>query len=601
MNSIPQRIKQLREQMEAYQIDAYLIASDDFHGSEYVSDYFKCREYFSGFTGSAGTLLVLRDWAGLWTDGRYFLQAGQQLENTGITLMKMGEEQVPTIRSYLKQHLAKHSCVGYDGRTMRVETIRRLKEELKALEIRYVETKDLVGTLWENRPPFPQTPVWELPEKFAGQSRKEKLKIVREKLRENKADAVLLASLDDIAWLYNLRGGDIAYNPVFLSYSIVFQDEAVLYRNQDTIEEALRERLSKDGVRIAPYGQVYSDVKKLDNIRLLVDESTVNLALCNAVSERAVKVSGVSPTVLLKAIKNPVERENVKKAHILDGVAVTKLLYWLKTEALQERANVTELDVCRKLEAFRSEGEHYLGQSFAPIVAAGAHGAIVHYEPTAQTNQALEPNQFVLMDTGGQYLYGTTDITRTAVIGQASEQEKIHYTAVLKGHIRLAAARFKYGYSGVNLDILARSPLWEMGLDYNHGTGHGVGYLLNVHEGPQGVRQKEAGGKTGAVLEEGMLISDEPGLYLEGAYGIRIENMLLCTKAEKTACGQFMKFETLTMVPYEREAIVPEMLTKSELDWLDSYHRNVYETLAPYLDGAQREWLKKQTAAIQPE
>lgn len=589
------RLQRLREQMQRYGIDAYLIVSDDFHASEYVGDHFKCREYVSGFDGSAGTLVVTMQEAGLWTDGRYFIQAKEQLEGTGIDLQRMGEKGVPTIGDYLQMKLRKGQCIGYDGRTVRAGYMRALKEELRRLELKYEESIDLVELIWEDRPALPQKPVWILEERYAGMPRADKLKKVREALVESGADGLLLASLDDIAWLYNIRGNDIAYNPVALAYALIEEKRAVLYISGQAVGEEVRRELAADRIELRPYMDVYGDVAGIrKGYRLQLDENTVNVALRAAVPVGVTVINQPNPTTAWKAVKNPVEMEHVREAHRKDGVAVTKLIYWLKKRS----GTVTELEVCEKLEELRKAGADYLEQSFAPIAASGAHGAIVHYEPTPETDIPLVENSFLLLDTGGQYLQGTTDITRTIVIGEVNEEQKLHYTAVLRGNLNLAGVQFKYGCTGANLDYLARSPLWELGLDYNHGTGHGVGYLLNVHEGPNAFRLKEAGGKIGTVFEEGMVTSDEPGVYLEGSYGIRLENLLLCRRGKKTEYGQFMEFETLTLVPFDREAIVPELLSDRERTLLNSYHVRVYRELAPALNEEERAWLLSQTAEI---
>lgn len=596
------RLRALREQMQRYGIDAYLIVSDDFHASEYVGDYFKCREYVSGFDGSAGTLVVTAQEASLWTDGRYFIQAKEQLAQTGITLRKIGERGVPTIADYLKTTLRQGQCLGYDGRTVRAGYARVLKEQLKTLKLKYEEALDLVDFIWENRPALPAEPIWLLEECYAGKSRADKLKELRETLAEEGADCFLLASLDDIAWLYNIRGNDIAYNPVALAYTLVYAERAVLYVNRQAVNEETAQALAADGIELGAYLDVYRDVANLKKgCRIRMDEDTVNVALREAVPAGVTVINKTNPTTLAKAVKNPVEMAHVREAHKKDGVAVTRLIYWLKQtqhSAAFSEGKITELTVCEKLEELRREGEGYLEQSFAPISASGAHGAIVHYEPTQTTDIPLVNNNFLLLDTGGQYLQGTTDITRTIAVGEVSDEQKLHYTAVLRGNLNLAAAQFKHGCTGANFDYLARAPLWELGLDYNHGTGHGVGYLLNVHEGPNAFRLKEAEDKVGTVFEEGMITSDEPGLYLEGSYGIRLENLLLCKKSRKTEYGQFMEFETLTLVPFDRDAILPELLSERERALLNSYHARVYEELSSYLNEEERAWLASQTAEI---
>ena len=596
------RLSALRRLMADKGIDAYLIVSDDDHASEYVGDYFKCREFLSGFDGSAGSLVITQTEAGLWTDGRYFLQAREQLGGTGITLQKMGEPDVPAIPAYLASVLQDGQCLGYDGRTIRAGYAAEIEAALAGKQIRYVQTEDLVGQIWKDRPPFPEHPVWILPDSYVGRSRAEKLAMVRKQMEQAGAERYLLASLDDIAWLYNIRGNDIAYNPVVLSYTIIEQEQAILYGTLSAFSDEVRKQLEADSILLRPYLQVYEDLKILPaESSVMLDPSTSNVALLSCIPEGVKVIRQTNPTTLFKAVKTPEEMENERKAHVQDGVAVTKLIYWLKqmqdSQELKE-GKITEQVVRKKLEALRKEREGYLDQSFAPIIAAGAHGAIVHYEPTEATDIPLVEHSFVLMDTGGQYWQGTTDITRTVSIGTLTDTQKAHYTAVLRGNLNLGAARFKHGCTGMNLDVLARTPLWELGLDYNHGTGHGVGYLLNVHEDPNAIRFKEAGGKAGAVLEEGMITSNEPGLYLEGQYGIRVENLVLCKKAEQTEYGQFMEFETLTVVPHDRAAILPEQMSKRELALLNAYHKTVYETISPYLTEEERKWLKEETREI---
>lgn len=594
------RVAALREKMRENGVDAYLVLTDDFHASEYVDRYFKCRKWLSGFRGSAGTLVITLDEAGLWTDGRYFLAAADQLRGTGIELRKMGEPGVPTIPEYLKNTLADGGCLGYDGRTVTDAYARTLKTALAGKNIRYAETLDLVGELWRDRPDFPAHPIWELDEAYAGQSRADKLRFLREKMAALGADWHLLSSLDDVAWLYNLRGGDVAYSPVFYSYTLLSADHAILYAAPEAVSEELRARLEADGVTLRPYLQVYEDLKALPaGQQLLLSRARTNVALIGAVADGVKLIDKPNPSTLAKAEKNPVEMENERQAHIQDGVAVTRMVRWLREQEKAgafERGEITELDVSEKLLGYRKERPGFVDQSFSPIVASGEHGAIVHYEATEESNIPVRLNSFLLVDTGGHYLQGSTDITRTVAIGELTEEQKRHYTAVLRGHLDVAAACFKHGCTGVNLDILARMPLWELGLDYNHGTGHGVGYLLNVHEGPQGLRLKDLGG--GTPFEEGMLTSDEPGLYLAGQYGIRIENLMLCVKGQETEMGQFMGFEMVTMVPYERRAILPEMLTERELHQLNDYHAKVCRLLSPWLTEEERAWLEEETAPI---
>ncbi len=591
------RVKALREEMQRHGIDACLILTDDFHASEYVGDYFKCREYISGFDGSAGTLAVTAQEACLWTDGRYFLQAADQLQDTGICLMKMGEPGVPTVDLWLKNKLENGQCLGYDGRTVGSARARALKQTLGRERIRFREDVDLAGMIWKDRPALPERPIWLLDAAYTGQERSAKLDLVRENLKKEGADWQVLASLDDIGWLFNIRGGDIDYNPVPLAYALIGTDSAILYAAPSAAGDQVRQALEADGVQLRPYLQIYEDLKTLEGQRVVLDRETCNVALLSSLPESAAILERPNCTTAAKACKNPVEMENERKAHIKDGVAVTKLLYWLDQEEQRDRIRkglLTELDVSEKLLSFRKEQADFIEQSFAPIIAAGPHGAIVHYEPTPETNIPVKDNSFLLMDSGGHYLQGTTDITRTAVIGTVTEEMKKHYTAVLRGHLNLAGAVFRYGTGGLQLDYLARAPLWELGLDFNHGTGHGVGYLMNVHEGPQRISNKA----NMVPMEEGMLTSDEPGLYLTDRYGIRIENLMLCREAFRTEMGRFMKFEMVTLVPYDRRAIDPSLMTLEEKALLNDYHEKVYRQISPFLTFEECSWLRECTKPL---
>lgn len=582
----------LREKMKEQGIDAYLIVSDDYHMSEYVGAYFKCREYISGFTGSAGSLVITQQQAGLWTDGRYYIQAEQELEGSGITLYRSGESGVPTMLEFLKEHLCEHQVLGFDGKTVSIRMAQRYRTELEDKGITVRTDMDLVGAIWEERPKLPAQPAWLLEECYAGVSREEKIQKLREQMKASEADYFLISSLDEIAWLLNVRGNDIAYNPVVLSYLLITPDKVNWYVSQAAVSALERVQLQQISVVCKNYMDIYQDLKELaPGTKILLDEARTNYALYESIAAEVCICRKTSPIELSKAIKNEVETENEKKAHRKDGVALTRLIYWLKH--IEDKRTITELDVCRKLEELRREGTHYLGQSFAPIAAYGAHGAIVHYEPDEKSNIPLDNKGFLLLDTGGHYLEGTTDVTRTIALGELTDEQKSHYTAVLRGNLNLAAAVFKHGCTGVNLDYLAREPLWQMGLDYNHGTGHGVGYLLNVHEGPNAIRHREADGR-GAVLEEGMITSDEPGLYLEGKYGIRLENLLLCRKERQTSYGSFMGFETLTLVPFDMDAVCFTELSEKERQLLKDYQQKVYDEIADYLMPEERIWLFEQ-------
>lgn len=595
--TIKQKLNALRILMKEKKIDAYLVPTDDFHGSEYVGDYFKCRKYITGFTGSAGTAIITQDMAGLWTDGRYFIQAADQLRDTTIELFKSGEPGVPTMHQFLNDKLEEGMCLGFDGRTVSAREAEELQELLQEKHITFSVNDDLIGEIWEDRPALSCEPVMELDIRWTGKSRADKIAEIREQMKAKEADTFILTSLDDIAWLLNIRGNDIHCCPVVLSYLVMMENELRLYANAAAFSEEIRSNLEADGVKIYPYDDVYSYVQSISSDKkVLLSRANVNSRLVSNIPSEVTILDEPNLTLLPKAVKNETEMENERIAHIKDGVAVTKFIHWLKKNVT--RTTITELSTAEKLYQFRSEQEHFLGESFDPIIAYGTHAAIVHYSATEATDIPLEARGMVLADTGGHYLEGTTDITRTIVLGPVTAKEKKFFTAVLRGNLNLAAAKFKYGCTGLNLDYLARGPLWELGEDYNHGTGHGVGYLLNVHEGPNSFRWKNLPGNPAPVLEEGMITSDEPGYYLENEFGIRHENLVLCKKAEKTSFGQFMCFEPLTMVPFDLEGINPEEMTERERKLLNDYHQKVYTTISPYLDEEEKEWLKQATREI---
>ena len=589
---------ELRSAMAGAGIDAYVIPTDDFHGAEYVGDYFKCRHYVSGFTGSAGTLVVTENWAGLWTDGRYFLQGAQQLAGTGIELCKMGEPGVPTVREWLAAHLHAGQVLGFDGRTMMLETGRGLEQAMTDRGVKLVYDRDLVGEIWKDRPALPTAPAWELDTAYAGRTRKDKLAGLRQDVEKAGADCYILTSLDDLAWLLNIRGDDVESCPVVLGFLILDAAGIRLYTDEAKFSPELRGALEADGITFRPYLEAFAAVKELPaGSRVLIDPTKASYAIVKSIPAAVHILEGANPTEYPKAVKTQAEQENERLAHIKDGVALTRFMKWLKEHVGREP--ITEISAARKLEQLRAEQEHYLEPSFAPIFGYGPHGAIVHYSATEESDAALKPEGFVLSDTGGHYLEGSTDVTRTFVLGPLTQEMKHHYTLVLRGHLNLAAAKFKAGCSGANLDYIARKPLWDEGLDYNHGTGHGVGYLLGVHEGPQNIRYRSASGHgADTPLEPGMITSDEPGLYLEGKYGIRLENLLLCVEKEKNEYGTFLGFEALTMCPFELEAILPEEMTAQEKELLNAYHQKVFQTLSPYFTEEEKSWLREATRAI---
>ncbi len=611
-NVIAQRLSALRAKMKENKIDAYLVLTDDFHASEYVGDYFKCRTYLSGFTGSAGTLVVTMDMAGLWVDGRYFLQASSQLEGTGIDMYRMAVEGVPTVEDFLVDTLKAGQCLGFDGRTVNMAMADELNQRLQAkgAHIRY--DKDLVDMIWADRPALPAEPVTELSVEWTGKSRADKLSDIRGAMAQEGADCCLLTALDDIAWTLNIRGNDVAYNPVVLSYLAVLKERYLLFINEKVLSDEIRASLEADGGVILGYDQIYAWLRRLSPDRtIMLDGRTTNYALKASIPEGVKIVNKMSPVRLAKAAKNEVEMRRLREANLKDSAALTRFMYWLKqrVKAAQDSGAdtltddngevLTEMSASDKLDEFRKEMGGYYGPSFNTISGFGEHGAIIHYGATPETNCPLKLNELYLVDSGGQYEEGTTDVTRTFVLGEVDEERKSNFTRVLRGTLNLADARFVHGVRGVNLDAICREPLWEVGLDYNHGTGHGVGYMLNCHEGPNGFRWKVVPERMdSAVFEEGMLTSDEPGLYLEGKYGIRHENLLLCRKGEKTEYGQFMYFETVTFVPFDLGGIDPDGLSSSEKKLLNDYHAQVYEKVAPFLPEEEKVWLAEVTQPI---
>lgn len=581
-------ITELRRAMKSRGIFAYIVTTDDFHGSEYVGAHFKLREYLSGFTGSAGTLVVTEDEAALWTDGRYFIQAAAELSGSGIELMKQGEPETPSIERYLRGKMPESSVMGFDGRAVNAAFARRLENVLSEKNITLKTDEDLGGGIWADRPPLSKQPVFVIPESVCGMSRAEKLSLIREKMHAEKADCLALSALDEIAWTLNLRGGDVDYNPVFLSFLLIFEDKAQLFAERSIFDENIAEALQKDGIEILPYDDIYSVLSALD-CAVWADPNAVNFRFLSSL-KNAKNITKVSPVVMMKSCKNAAEIAAEKSAHIKDGVAVTRFMKWLKTAV--KSATITEISAAEKLEEFRRIGEGYLGQSFEPIMAYGEHGAIVHYSATEQTNAVLEPRGLLLSDTGGHYLDGTTDITRTFVLGELTDEEKRAFTLALAAHLELLGAVFPKGARGSTLDGIARKPLWDNGLDFNHGTGHGVGFLLNVHEGPQRISWRAA---NDAPLAEGMITSDEPGLYFEGKFGIRHESLVLCEEAEFEG---FLKFSPLTCVPFDPEGIDKQYLTSAQITRFNEYQMWVRETLSPLLSGEERGWLAEITKPI---
>ena len=582
--------------MEQQNIDCYIIPTDDYHHSEYVGDYFKFREYMTGFSGSAGTAVFTREKAGLWTDGRYFIQAEAQLKGSGITLYKSGEPEVPTIEEFLKKELEEGAVLGFDGRTVSYaqgEKYRQIAEgEGASIEFRL----DLAPDTWTGRPEMSTEPAFLLEDEYSGENIESKLKRIREKMKENGCNAHILSSLDDIAWLFNIRGNDIAYCPLVLSYAIVYNNSVELFANSQKFSEEIVNLFAENQIQIYPYEDIYRVVSEMTSEdKVLLDSKIMNYRLYQAISKDTVIVDKQNPEILMKSVKNETQAENLRKAHLKDAVAHTKFMYWLKNNI--GRVEITELSASARLEGLRAEQEHFLGPSFGPISAYGEHGAIVHYSADEKSNVPLKEGKLFMTDTGGHYLEGSTDITRTVALGEVGNIEKEHFTLVARAMLRLANTVFLYGCSGANLDCIAREVFWKEGLNFNHGTGHGVGYLLNIHEGPINFRWKE-GERPAPALEENMVITDEPGIYIEGSHGIRLENELLVRKTVKNEYGQFMNFEILTYVPIDLDAILPEKMNTEEKEMLNHYHKQVYEKVSPYLSEEERIWLKEYTRAV---
>ena len=597
MNPVVKRLKDLRELMEQRGIDIYVVPTSDFHESEYVGEYFKARKFITGFTGSAGTAVITKTQAGLWTDGRYFVQAKNQLKDSTVTLFPMGEENVPTVAEFVKENLPPKGCIGFDGRVVNGKAGEEYKNIADEKKGRLYVEEDLVDLIWEERPPMSKKPFFILEEKYSGKSTKEKLQEVRGEMEKEKADIHILTSLYDIAWLLNVRGGDIDYVPVVLSYLVLSKEECVWFLQQEILTEEQKSYLKDNGIVTKEYEEIYSYVPEIPgDKKALLHKSEVNYRIVNALKDTVEIIDKENPTELMKSVKNKTEAENTIKAHVKDGVAFTKFMYWLKNSIGKEE--ITEISASDVLENFRRQQENFLDLSFDTISAYGANAAMMHYSATEETNALLKPEGFLLVDSGGHYLEGTTDITRTMALGPITEEMRLHFTTVLCSNLNLASARFLHGCTGRNLDILSRGPLWKLGIDYKCGTGHGVGHILNVHEGPNSFRWQKREGVPEAVLEEGMITTDEPGVYIEGAYGIRTENELLCNKGVKNEYGQFMEFETITYAPIDLDAIDPNLMTEEQRAVLNEYHKKVYEVLSPYMTQEENKWLKEYTRAV---
>ncbi len=583
--------------MKEKNIDLYIILTCDYHDSEYVGDYFGFRKYISGFTGSAGTLIVTQKEGYLFTDGRYFIQAEHQLKDSGIHLMKMGEKGVPDIQDFIGMQLQKGSTFACDGRCISYAMGKELQQLARRKQARFLISEDVRGDVWKECPKQEFKPVWLLKESEAGESRQEKIQKIRAVMERSNTQFHIMNTLDDIAWLYNMRGDDVPCNPVFYSYTILSKEQAILYMNLSSLKQEDRIALEKDGIEVREYAQVYEDIKKIKNMRILVEKKRINAMLGNMSEQDNILIDHQNPSTYFKSIKNKTEIENTKQVHIEDGVAVTKFMRYIKENSLKKE--IHEEDAAKYLDNLRSQIKDYIELSFDTISAFGANGAMMHYNAEEGNNAKLEAGSFLLVDSGGQYKRGTTDITRTFAIGELSHQQKKDFTLVAKAMLRLMNTRFLEGCSGINLDIMARGVLWQEGIDYKCGTGHGVGHILNVHEGPNAFRWKIRQNDVVVALKEGMITTDEPGVYREGEYGIRTENELLCTKWTENGDGTFLQFEPITFAPIDLDGIDTTYLNEEDISELNAYHRQVYEKLSPYFEGEDLEFLKKYTREVQ--
>ncbi|HJV77816.1 MAG TPA: aminopeptidase P family protein [Paludibacter sp.] len=587
MGEIIKRISLLREAMKQQGISACIIPGTDPHAGEYIADYWKERQWISGFDGSAGTAVITSNGAGLWTDSRYFLHAEEQLEGTGIELMKQGLPETLEILPWLATQLKAGEKVGVNAQMFSLNAYASMKEELKMSNLDLISI-DLPGEVWTDRPPLPQNPFFVFDIQYSGKATTEKLTLVRTEMKKAHADVFVISALDDIAWLFNIRGKDVNYNPVVISYALVDCEKATLYIAPEKLTPETNLYLQSQGVTVAPYLAIYDELKQLSPSKaVLVDGSKLNEALFESIPAGCAIRNTMSPVFKLKSIKNEVEMEGYRRAMLKDGVALTRFFIWLEENV--KSGNLTEISIDKKLLQFRSEQENFVGESFGTIAGYAAHGAIVHYSATPESAATLKAENILLIDSGGQYLDGTTDITRTVALGTPTAQQKTDNTLVLKGHIALTTALFPFGTRGSQLDILARKAMWDLGLNYGHGTGHGVGHFLNVHEGPQSIRMEE----NPIILQSGMFMSNEPGIYRTNQYGIRIENLVHIIPAQKTEFGQFLQFKTLTLCPIDQNLIDWQIMSNAEISWLNAYHKRVYDTISPKLNEYEREWLSK--------
>lgn len=587
-------IEQCQQLLKTKNLDAYLIPTSDPHQSEYISDHFKTRAFLTGFTGSAGTLLITQKDALLWVDGRYHIQAEQQIKDRPIRLMKQGLTTTPSIEEYLKKAFQGPFRLGFDGHVLSASFVLNLCKNVPNIQLN--DTGDIIDPLWNDRPPLPFSMLYYYDVFFSGKTYQEKRTDVKTAMKENHCSIHILSSLEDQAWLYNLRANDIVHTPVFLAYTVLTDDDCHLFVDPDKIDKTVELYLKENEINVHPYSGFYTFLSKLTNQTILMDDQTINYTIYHQLKDQNNLVLKPNPTLKLKAIKNKTEIKHTKQAHIKDGVAFTKWMYLIKNKI--GTIPLSERSAAKMLEEQRKQQEGFIDLSFDTICAYQANAAMMHYSATDASDASLKPEGFLLVDSGGHYLEGTTDITRTIALGQLTDAMKQHFTTVLKSVIALSEVVFLQGMRGDQLDILARGPIWKLRIDYQCGTGHGVGHLLSVHEGPNSFRFKKTT-RESAVLEEGMITTNEPGIYLENEYGIRIENELLCVAKEKNMYGQFLGFQTITLAPIDLDAICMDRLTEDEKNWLNDYHQTVYDTLKPYLTEDEKNWLKKYTAKLE--
>ena len=590
------RITALRAIMKREGIDYYYIPTADFHESEYVVEYFKARKFITGFTGSAGVAVIGQEEAWLWTDGRYFIQAAAQIEGSGFGLMKMGQEGVPTVMQYLGEKLQEGQCIGFDARVVNTNDAKEFAKIAAKKHGSLKTDNDLLDEVWTDRPALVHQQADVLKDEFNGEATASKLARVREQMEKEEAQYHIISTLDDIAWILNVRGNDIPHVPVVLSFLVIGKEDAMWFVEENALSNAVKEMAAECGITIRPYEDVYAYAATIpENSTVLLDKRKVNYRITNALSETVHIVSKANPSQLMKAIKNEIELENTRKAHLLDGIAVTKFMYWLKKNV--GKIPMDEVSVSDYLQSLREQMEGYRDISFDTIAGYNANAAMMHYKAEPDTAAKLEPQGMLLVDSGGHYDTGTTDITRTFVLGPISDIQKKHFTMVVKSNLNLANVKFLYGCNGISLDVICREPIWKENLDYQCGTGHGVGYLLNVHEGPNSFRWQYRPGFDNP-FEAGMITTDEPGIYLQDQYGIRTENELICVKGEKNQYGQFMGFENITYVPIDLDGIDKQYLNAEDVKQLNDYHKMVYEKISPYMTPEENEWLKEYTREI---